>query len=597
MKKKVQAALKGFLTTYALTTTFHVPFLLSHFETVFDYIIASIYELLGEYQLEFVLIWMLASVFYHWVSEKIEIKEYSSAVLSGFFAVCLLFGRSYHELASWDYCLGSPVNFLKFCLALSGYGVLFRAVMGVASQFLRSNVFVGDEKHFFSKNAFLKSFFILAGIYGLVVLVSYPGTLCWDTAGQIEQVIGNVGYSAHHPLTHTLLVGGLTKLGYILFSAYEPGLFLYMIVQVVMLAAALASTIAVLAKRNVKCKWLAGMLVLYCITPVYTNIVSIAIKDVPYCAFVVGYGVCFALLLETPGYIRNKKFVLCFVLMQLGAILFRNNGIPMVLLSGLGALVYLFRKYTWKERLQYCMSAFVVSIAVGRLISLLLMHATGAAEGSSAEMLSIPFQQTARYLQLYGGQISVEEKSAIEEVLGPVESVAAAYDPAISDPVKALYDKTSQTGELVDYFGAWATGLLKHPLVYVEAFLAHVYGWFTPGVSNAIRYEIEYDMISQQGLFPNAQKLLLFVYRFADRVSVLSILQNVGAFVWGLFFLAYYQYKEKRYGMLYAGLPLWVSLLVCMASPCFIYHPRYALPIVFLLPYLYMMTVSGNRRK
>ena len=238
-----------------------------------------------------------------------------------------------------------------------------------------------------------------------------------------------------------------------------------------------------------------------------------------------------------------------------------------------------------------------MSILVGRLIMVLLAQATGAVAGSSGEMFSIPFQQTARYLQLYGSEISAEEEAAIETVLGSTEHVAAVYDPDISDPVKALYDKSSTTGELVAYFGAWAKGLVKHPVVYVEAFLAHVYGWFTPGVSNAIRYEVaEYDRISQRGLFPEAQKVILFLYRFLDKISVVSILQNVGAYVWGLFFVAYLQYQERKIGLLYAGLPLWVSLLVCMASPCFIYHPRYALPIICLLPFLYGVTVSGKEK-
>ena len=607
MKKKIFAALKGFLTAYALTAVFHEPFSRGQFETVLDYIIASVYELLGEYRLEFVLIWLLTSIFY-WRLEETDSssltevgadwKKSSSRLLAGFFALCLLLGRSYYELASWDYCFGSPANFAKFGLAFVGYGYLFFALMGCAAVWLKKGRFVGQEEHFFSRHAFWKVFVILTVVYGLVVLVCYPGALCWDTIGQIEQVVLGTGYSAHHPLAHTLLVGGLTKLGYLIFGAYEPGLFLYMILQVVMLAAALSATVAVLAARKVRFGWLAGLTALYCISPIYSNIVSVAIKDVPYCAFVVGYGICFVLLLETPEYIKNKKFLICFVLMQVGAILFRNNGLPMVFLSGLGAFVYLFRKYTWKERLQYCLAGFAVSIVIGKLITLLLMQATGAVEGGAGEMFSIPFQQTARYLQLYGGEISQEERAAIEAVFGPAEHVAAVYDPDISDPVKALYDKNSTTEELMAYFGAWAKGLIKHPVVYVEAFLAHVYGWFTPGVSNGIRYEVaDYDSVFRPGVFSSAQKIVLFMYRFADRLSLLSILQNVGAYVWGLFFLAYYQYKEKKVGLLYGGLPLWVSLLVCMASPCYIYHPRYALPIVFLLPFLYGVTVSGKEKR
>lgn len=596
MKKKVLSCLKGVITAYALTTAFHAPFFLSQFETVFDYIIASVYELLGEYRLEFVLIWILSSLFYYYTDSKWNIKQGSSKLLAGFFSFCLLFGRSYHELASWDYCLGSPVNFAKFILAFSGYSLFLYTIIGIVFHVLQNTGLAGKGDHFFSRHCFGKSFTILAAVYLIPVLISYPGTLCWDTFGQIEQVTGSAGFSTHHPLAHTLLVGGLVELGHVLFGSYDIGLFLYMLIQVVMLAAALAATIWILAKRNVSFKWLCSLLVLYCISPIYTNIVSVAIKDVPYCAFVIGYGICFFLLMETPSYIHNRKFVISFILMQVGAILMRNNGLVMVLLSGIFALLYLRKKYNFKELLQYCLSAFLVSIVIAKLISLLLVQITGASEGSSAEILSIPFQQTARYLQLYRDQLSAEEKEAIETVLGSVDEIAAKYDPAISDPVKALYNKTATTGELVTYFKAWAMGLFKHPVVYFEAFFAHVYGWFSPNVSNAIRYEaiIENGYISQQGLFPDAQKIMLFFYRFADRISLLSILQNTGAYVWALFFAAYYHIKTKKSGFLTAGLPLWISLLVCMASPCYIYHPRYALPIVFLVPLLYFMTLSSK---
>lgn len=607
MKKKIFVGLKAFFTAYALTAVFQEPFFLWQFETVLDYIIASVYEVLGEYRLEFVLIWLLTSVFYYRLEgldgntcpkAGMDWKKGSSRLLAGFFAMCLLVGRSYYKIGSWDYCFGSPANLIKFGLSLIGYGYLFYALMGCAAGWLKKERFVGPETHFFSKNAFWKVFLILIVVYSPVVLICYPGVLCWDTIGQIEQVILETGYSTHHPLVHTLLVGGLIKFGHFMFGAYEPGLFMYMILQIVMLAAALSATVAVLAARKVRFRWLACLVALYCISPIYSNIVSVAIKDVPYCAFVIGYGICFVLLLETPEYIKNKKFLACFVLMQVGAILFRNNGLPMVCLSGLGALIYLFRKYTWKERLRYCLAGFAISIAIGKLITLLLMQATGAVKGGAGEMFSIPFQQTARYLQLYSKELSPEEREAIEEVFGSAEHMAYVYDPNISDPVKALYDKSSTTEELMVYFGAWAKGLIKHPVVYVEAFLNHVYGWFTAGVNNGIRYEVPvYDSIFKPGIFSETQKVVLFLYRFADRLSLLSILQNVGAYVWGLFFLAYFQYKEKKAGLLYGGLPLWISLLVCMASPCYIYHPRYALPIVFLLPFLYGVTVSGKEKR
>ena len=54
-------------------------------------------------------------------------------------------------------------------------------------------------------------------------------------------------------------------------------------------------------------------------------------------------------------------------------------------------------------------------------------------------MMSLPFQQTARYLLLYQQEITPEERAAIEAVLGDVGTVADKYDPASADPVKALF--------------------------------------------------------------------------------------------------------------------------------------------------------------
>lgn len=598
MKKNVQLAIKGFLTAYALTTEFHRPLEASHYETTLDFLIASVYEFLGGYNLMFLLIWVLSMAFYHLFENKVMQKKNTSYALAGFFSACLLLGRSYYETASWEYCFGSVVNGLKTLMAFVGFACLFYVVIAVAYEFFKQTKFVSEDSdkksHFFSTKCFFKTFLVLAAVYGVVVLISYPGTLCWDTLGQIEQVTKGTGYSTHHPLLHTLIVGGLSQLGYTVFGSYDAGLFVYMLLQVVMLAAALAVTIAVLAKRGMKAKWLWGLLILYCIAPIYTNIVSVAIKDVPYNAFVIGYVICFALLLEKPERIKNVKFVLAFIAIQMGAILFRNNGLAMVLLSGIVAFVWLFKKYSWKERIGSLVALFGASIAVAKLITFVLMQLTSATEGSKGEMLSIPFQQTARYLQLYRDEISEEEKVAIETVLGPVDEIAKQYDPESSDPVKALHDKNATTEAWVNYLIAWAKGFFKHPVVYIEAFFAHIYGWFSPNVSNAIRYECVAEDFSQQGLFPGAQKLLIFFYRYTDRISVLGLLQKAGAYVWGLFFLAFYQRKEKKTAMAVANLPLWISLLVCMASPCFIYHPRYGLPILVTLPFLYGMSVTGK---
>ena len=600
MRNSLKCLLKSFLTAYALSVPFHAPLQPWAYETGLDYVIASVYELLGSYDLKFILLFIICICFYrHLTQRRREVSVFSgraAVLLSLFFSLCLLVGKSYHETNSWAYCFGSGVNFVKFLLAAAGFSVMFHEMILVLSIYLSSHSFTCHQEHFFSHRAFVKSFLILMGVYLPFLLLSFPGKLCWDAIGQIEQVIGQGGYSTHHPLFHTLLMGGLTRLGGLLFHSYEVGLFAYMLLQAAMLTAALAATIAVLAKRGTGFRFLLGLLLIYCITPVYSNMASTALKDVPYSASVVGYVIFLALLLEAPERIHNGRFVLGFLLLQLSVILFRNNGIYVILLSGVGCFCYLFPKYQFHERLRCLFCSFGASVIVGELIFVLLAQALGATAGSKGEMLSIPFQQTARYLQVYKEEISQEEASAIETVLGDVNTVAASYNPDSSDPVKALFRKGASASELGAYLKAWLQEGCRHPLVYGEALLAHVYGWFDPAVSNSIRYESEYDVIRQEGLFPNAEKVLIFFYRYAGRISLLAIFENVGAAVWALFFLFFYQKKQKQMGAVCAGLPLWISLLICMASPGFFLHPRYAFPILFTIPFLYGFTLTMESR-
>lgn len=587
--------IKSFLTAYALCAAFHAPLRPAQYETVIDYAIAAIYEILGEYDLKFFLLLPLAAVFYGFAQKRLEGTEgdgRSCGLLAGFFALCLLFGQSYHLAADSSYVLGSPVNLLKSALAFGGYASLFQALARLAWQAMDSHALTGGGEHFFSRHAFSRSFFILSASYLPFLILAFPGNLCWDAIGQIEQVMGSAGYSTHHPLFHTLIMGGLVKAGQTLFRSPEIGLFVYMLLQDAMLAAALAATIGALSRRGASFPLLLALQLLYCITPVYSNMASTAVKDVPFAACVVLYCLWLAHLLEEPRRIRSRKFVVSFVLLQLFVILFRNNGLYVVLLSGIVSFLFLFRKYGPRERLRCLFAAFGASVLTAQVILALLASACHASPGSIGEMMSLPFQQTARYLRLYQQEISPEERASIEAVLGDADTVAAKYDPASADPVKALFDRSASKGELVSYMKAWLQGFFRHPGPYFEAFFTHVHGWFTPGVSNSIRYEADaYETVRQGGLFPNAEKLLIFYYRFAARTP-LGLLENVGASVWALFLLAFYQRRRRLGAALCAGTPLWVSLLICMASPCFLGHPRYAFPILFTVPFLYGFTLT-----
>lgn len=573
------------------------------YKSKLHYLYAMITDWFGKYNFGGLLLFVAVLVFLWQMRKSGFDKRYKGIALPCFFSLCLVVGKSYAEVQSSVFCFGSIVYFVRFITAAVGYFFLIKYMISLLlvgydklGQSKWSNRFAN---WLLGKHCFRNVFFLLLLLWAPVIFLSYPGNLCYDVLGQIEQGLGMSRYTAHHPLFHTLIVSGMIRIVSGLTGSMNLGLFAYILLQAVMLAAALAGIMARLNKRGISLSFRCIILLVYLLSPMYSNIVSTAIKDVPFMAAVVWYILLLEELVSEGSERKNVKYWVTLVLVQTLTGLLRNNGIYMVVISGIGVALYYGWKYSrkeigaWKQPV-LILCCLVILPFVGYQAGSKGLSATLHAEsGSKAEMFSIPFQQTARYLQLYRDTLTAEEKMAIENVLGDVSRVAERYNPDISDPVKALYRRDAGMSELAAYFKVWASCFFRHPGVYFEAFFIHVYGWFDPAVCSAIRYEAETDLFRQGGLIPGADKVLLFVYRFAEYIPFLAVLENVGFYTWLLFILAG-EAMRKRDGKGILLLPLFVSLLICMASPCFYLHPRYAFPIMFTLPFIYGVVRGGT---
>lgn len=595
----------SFIEALLIAAALHIrpssALLREHYESALDYYLAQTAELLGNYSLLFLIEALLAFILIIWVKEKGYQRNYGGWGLPVFFGFCLLLGQSYHEAGDWSYCFGGAVNAVHFAIALAGYSFLFRRLIALFlcgyGKLAETSWGPRIVRSFFGEHCFRNVFLTLLAAWTPVILVSFPGNVSYDAYGQICQVLGTMPYSTHHPLLHTLFMGGTVKLFYLLTGACETGVFVYIICQALMLGAALAYTIGWLKKENRSSAFLALMLGIYLFAPVYSNYVSTAIKDIPYAAAVVWYVVLLAEGVEHRDVLKTKRYQVLFTVAALLCALLRNNGIYLVLPTGMAASLIWCRGEAGRKLPRYMVTFCLLPAILYVLVSQSLCAATGAERGSVGEMLSLPFQQTARCLQRHGDELTSEERAAIEAVLGDVDYVAARYNPSSADAVKSLYRKDASGGELMSYIGVWAKLIFKYPASYLEAFFHHVYGLFDPAVSNSVRCEIyEEDFFVRRGLFHNADKVLIFLYRFADRISILSILQNAGGYVWALLVLCGVMLRRRRDALLLA-VPLLVSLLVCMAAPCFFGHVRYAFPIMFTIPFLYGVTAGRTGKQ
>lgn len=570
------------MTAEALT----VSFALSKAEKITD----LVYDIIGNYSFIAIVLFAAFIVFFNFTSKSAhDGKQYLG--LSIFFALSLLVGKSFAETNSFAYCFGSISNFMLFIFSLAGYTCLFAELIPLFINAYKKLI-VSEKACNLSLG---KSFAIIMAFWLPAIFLSFPGNLCYDVLGEIGMAMGEVPITSHHPLLHILLVGFFIKIGELI-GNISIGLFMYIIFQAVMLALALAGTIAWLKKEKA-CSdtMILVILGIYCIAPMYSNMASTAIKDVPFMAAVVWYVILLAEMAFHRERIKDQKFVTIFVAVSVLTCLLRNNGLYMVALSGVVIIVAWWKKADRTIRIRLALILIMLPIVFSKIIDGGLMVATKADKGSAIEALSIPLQQSARYLQLYKDELTDEEIRIYNNTFVDYREAAAAYDPDLADPVKtfAYYGKEKGTLSLSSYLAIWLKDFFKHPVVYFEAFFAHVYGWFDPTIANAPRYEVEESIFGTGLSVP--QKFVLFYYRFAERITPLNVLQNVGIYTWLLFILLRIL-KDENKNIRCLTAPLVVSLLICMASPCFYGHPRYAFPYMFTLPFYYGFAIKKDNK-
>ncbi len=585
--------LQAFWMAYALSVSFAVATRPEQYGETVDYLTAQVYILLGTYRFWVIPVCILLAYGIHTLRNSSLYEAYGKTMgkgflFPGFLSFCLLLGRSYDMFGSAEALTGSIANLLVFLIALGGYTLLIRyalILLSAAAIRLRDGQTEGEWREKAGRRLTL----ILGCLWTLILILDYPGNICYDSIGQITQVLTGE-YSAHHPLFSTLLMGGPVKLGFLLTGSYQVGLFVYVLVQVWALAAVIGYAFHKIGELSpgTKGKRLSGRLLMavaaaYLFSPMYSNLATTAIKDIPYLVALIAYIVYLAEGYFDPERTKDRKWIICFVLIQILVCVLRNNGLYVIALSGLIFAVTAFIK-SRKQTVKVFLYAFLLPVAAGLILSAGGKAVLNAKAGNPAEAFSLPFQQSAVYLIEHGEELTEEERSVYGAVLGTPEEAASAYDPEISDPVKKLaYDHEANGADLARYVGVYCKDFFKHPGSYFKGFFRHVYGYFDPEVQNQIRYEADSEEFPEHGILPGAGKVVLFLYRFADRITVLSALQNVGLYTWLLFVIAYALFKTKKKGGVLL-VPLFVSLLICLASPAFFDHPRYAYAYMWLLP-------------
>ena len=494
-------------------------------------------------------------------------------------------------------------NLIRF---IAIYIVLKRSLI-YFENFIKNHEFKLKENkiiNLFLKHPFLFSFIAILICWSIYVIAFYPIILSPDPSFQIKQFFNvrtkyadyailldnNVFLTNHHPVFHTMILGYSLKLGRFLLND-NFGLFIYSLTQLLFLAFTLSLTIKYLNENNVNKKIVFIVLLLYCFIPMFPLYAMSGVKDTYYTCFIILYVMKLDKIIRSKQEKLSYKEMIQLLLIMFAVCLFRNNGIYVLILSFPLILIYS------KKYFQTLLVIFIGVLAFYGTYTKVLLPSLKITDGSIRETLSIPFQHTARYVKYYNKDLSKNDIKVIDKVLG-YETLAKRYNPTISDPVKNEFNKYTTKKELLAYLKVWFKCFFKHPLVYIEATLNNIYGYFSPQSTNWYIY-YKYDTrITEDKLvnyhYNNLSSLRLILSSFAQGfpyIPLIGLISNIGFNTWLLLGLTTYSIFKKKKEYLIVLSPLLISLLICVASPVNTYF-RYAMPFIFIMPFIFTLIVT-----
>lgn len=515
--------------------------------------------------------------------------------LSAFFAVCTVFGISYEKTSSWDciFLFGNQLLFAVFTMI--GFYLLYKnCILFIGFLFDYKKDWLATDagsrlgKLLFEEHPFAGPlvFLLVTGLPWLVAF--FPGTLQWDAHGQLWMTLGAIEQTSYHPVFITNYMGGCITLGRMVFGSDSVGLLFYCLPQFVVQSLVFSYVMTVLKRLKAPVLFRWGALLFWGVFPYFQIWGYTMVKDTPY---YVAFVLLMAVAVDVLGSDKAKRYH--YVLMAVAAsvmALSRNDG-RYVLVIGLIALILCYRKYwrIWTVGLAACVVLLVVEEQI-------YMPTAGIGKGPAGEMLSVPLQQTARYLRDHYDEVTPEEAAVLQEGFElSLEEMAARYRPMISDSVKSVFVDNPDGDYMKRYFKVWFAQFKKHPDTYVQAFLNQIYGYFYPNCPNygdylTVTYLGNADYLKDDyldlefGIQNNwLREFLRHTIYTVEKMPGLSLLYGCGIYTYLLLGAAIGLLSRKKWRELAVLAPAFCVLLICMVSPVNGYL-RYMMPVMAAVP-------------
>ncbi len=433
-----------------------------------------------------------------------------------------------------------------------------------------------------------------------VFLAVYPGFFVYDAQDEYIQVATRT-FSTHHPLVHVLLLGGVICGVHKLTGSYNLGIACYTAFQMALAAGGFTFLFSYLRKKGVSRVLRLLGLVWLGLFPTVVMFTLCSAKDALFTLALLLLLVCLLEMGTGESFFSSRGWRLLFAGSGAAMMLLRNNGFYAFLVM---VPILLILK---KGRRGQLLVLSACAVAGCFVVNGGLKTALHADDSEYQEILTVPIQQLARTYKYAPEVFSKEDREILYEVLN--EEALSLYTPRLSDPVKYRFDNGAFAENKGRYAALWLRIGMKKPLIYLNAWWMTSYGFWYPNTvinvyggntvftftyqdNSYFGYEVELPGVRESRipwLDEVYRKLSLEVWK--EKIPVVSWLFSPGAMFWLYAFLFAWLLRNRRYGIMYPFLPIFLLWLTVLLGPT--YLPRYVLFFWYALPLFLAIAQMG----
>lgn len=446
------------------------------------------------------------------------------------------------------------------------------------------------------RQKFWTSFAVISLAWLVHIIARYPGVLMWDSYMQIKQFMGEAERWTNHPPFGTLLYGLLAAAGEMIGNR-NLMYFIFTLVQCAACITVLAYSLQVMKNLRVPAWVRLAALIIYALSPCYVGWLTVIAKDSSYLLFYL-----LLIVLMTECLFDRKHFfgcrwksILTGIAMMFLA-LCRHNGMAIACVIAVSMVLVNFSKERKKVVLLACICT--VCLVLFSAAETAIQDAQHIKERYIPDVMSMPFQQTARVVKFHPGEMPPEEEVVLDKVLD-YPNLALNYDDDYADAVKDSYRQSASAEDRRAYWKVWLAQLKRYPVEYVDAMLhmngvlfdlrinEPMYICFSDMALNEYVYPWSFNdmsMYDREALVPlnSINRTLTEMYMDFDKWPVVGMLGSMSFHSLLMCAMLYISWISKHRKSMLVWIPGFITFGICLFSP--VVYLRYALPYVCAMP-------------